>query len=495
MMSIQPVQPVPLAACPPVRQDPRDTGGHAASATWRCALGILLALCLLAGGLGDATADGLAGVPPSTRPAVPADGDEPAVPVRNIVEMTLAGPLEERAAAFSAFAGVGRRALSMGEVLGALERARVTPDVAAVVLRLTGPQPALAQVQALRRKVAEVRAAGKKVFCLLSAAGHAQYLLAAAADRIAIVPAGSLNLVGLSADVYFLKDLLDTIGVQMDLIQTGAFKGAAEPFTRTSMSPESRRNLTSVLDDQYGGMVADVAKGRGLTPKKVKALIDNGPYSAREALKRGLVDWVAYPDQFDARVKAALKGPTQFAREPFGRRGAPAGVATNPLALMSAMLSMLSPPSAPPVSGRPRVAVIYVTGPIVTGESDVGLLGGEQAASGPVCRALRRARRDDTVHAVVLRVNSPGGSVLASDLIWRDVGECARVKPVIASFGDLAASGGYYVSAPATAIVAEAATITGSIGVVGGEVVRGGLYAKLGIRRRSPTTSAATSPG
>jgi protease-4 len=416
----------------------------------------------------------LAGPSATTQPA----------PVRNIIEMTLSGTLAERRAAFELF---GEAPLSMGQVGAALERARTDPVVAGVTLRLASVRLGPAQVQTLCSQVAAVRAAGKQVFCTLEDAGHAEYLLAAACDRVALAPAGSLDLVGLTADVYFLKGLLDKIGVQADLIQTGSFKGAAEPLTRTSMSPELREQMTRLLDDLYEQMVAGIAAGRKLPAEKVKALIDEGPFTADEARKAGLIDWVVYPDEFDAKVKADLSGRTQFVKESFGRQTLPASVTSNPLALMGAVLSMLSPPTPAPPSGRPRIAVVYVTGAMVAGNREMDFPGQDQAASTPVCQALRQARRDESVRAVVLRIDSPGGSVLASDLIWHEVVECVKIKPLIVSMGDTAASGGYYIAAPATAIVAQPGTITGSIGVVGGKIVIRGLYEKIGIDKETIT--------
>jgi len=412
--------------------------------------------------------------------------DTPAAdqPVGNIVEMTLSGQLTERP---DPYAGLfGRTSLSLRQVADALDRARTDERTVAVVLKLRGAGLTFTQVQALRDRVARVRKAGKKVFCSLISAGQGEYLLAASCDRAAVVPAGGLNLVGLRADVYFLKGLLDKIGVQADLLQVGRFKGAAENLTRTGMSPELRRMLTGVLDETYERMVADIAAGRGMPAAKVRALIDAGPYTADKALKAGLVDWVVYADEFDARIKAEMKRPTRFVKESFGRQTFAAGNLENPLALFGTIMRMMNP-TPPTPSGKPRVAVVYVTGTIVVGNAQTGLFGSQQAASTPICRALMQARQDESIKAVVLRVNSPGGSALASDLIWHEVGRCARAKPVIVSMGDVAASGGYYVSASATAIVAQPGTITGSIGVVGGKIVLGGLYGKIGVTKETIT--------
>lgn len=417
-----------------------------------------------------------AGAAAAAGPAVDADQ-----PVRNIVEMSFPGTLAERPGVLELLTPMR---LSVGEVIEALERARTSDRVAAVVLKPGQAGLTFGQVHALREKVAAIRASGKRVFCLLESAGNAEYLLAASADRIGLVPAGGVDLVGLTAEVYFIKGLLDRLGVRADLLQMGAYKGVSEQFTADAMSPELKKVLTDVLDETYEWMAAEVAAGRGLSVEAAKTAIDGGPYDAKGALKAGLVDWVVYADGFDAHVKDELKGPTQFVKERFGRQGLSESAMSNPMALLGAMMSRLNPPE-PAASGLPRVGVVYVTGPIVVGSGQLDLFGGEQAAAAPIVLALRRMRHDPAVRAVVLRVNSPGGSVLASDLIWHEVALCAKAKPVIASMGDVAASGGYYVAAPATAIVAQPTTITGSIGVVGGKIVLGGLYDKLGIHKET----------
>jgi protease-4 len=244
------------------------------------------------------------------------------------------------------------------------------------------------------------------------------------------------------------------------------------------MSPQFRKNLEGILDDYFEkGLVETIAAARqskGLTPEKVKKLIDEGPYGARAAAKAGLIDRVAYADDFKASFKAALGAEEVKVVKDYEKAKSKDLDLSNPFDL----LKLLSPPKAKE-SKKPKVAVIYATGVITTGKGLPGLFGGEACGSTTMIEAIRQAEDDKTVKAIVLRVDSPGGSALASDLIWHALVKCK--KPVVASMSDTAASGGYYISMAAKKIYAEPGTLTGSIGVVGGKIVLGGLENKVGL--------------
>jgi protease-4 len=334
-------------------------------------------------------------------------------------------------------------------------------SVRGVLIRLDGMPFSLAQVEEIRRVIKTIRASGRPVVVYLDEdVGNAGYYLATAADRVLAHPAMTLDLIGLSAEMLYYRGILDTLGVGMQYAARSEYKSAIEPLTRNGPSPASIEQLNALLDDLHGGLVDAIAEGRGRTREEAQALLDEGPWTAREALEKGLIEGVAYPDEFDELLAGTF--PKHFTLDDRYRvRDGTTGWA-NPR----------------------RIAVVTVAGAIVSGPSEgPGLFGGEETAgSETVVKALEQAARDDTVKAVVLRVDSPGGSAFASDQIWRGVEMVQRAqKPVVVSMGGYAASGGYYVSAGADAILALPSTVTGSIGVFGGKVNFEGLFDKAGI--------------
>jgi protease-4 len=272
---------------------------------------------------------------------------------------------------------------------------------------------------------------------------------------------------GLRAEVLFLGPALETLGVSVDLEPVGRFKSAIETFTRSTMSEEAREALASLVDDLFAQLCARVAEGRNLTAQQVEKLVDRGPFLAQDAKAAGLVDRLAYEDEILTELAGGdtpkqlgkLASPRRYERLRRRRyRGFRDG-------------------------GPARVAWIPIVGAIRSSEPGGGLGTETGATSATIVHALRRARRAKDIEAVLVRVDSPGGSALASDVIWREVARTREVKPVIVSMGDHAASGGYYVAAPATAVVAAGTTITGSIGVFGGKFSIGELYRKIGVNK------------
>jgi protease-4 len=299
----------------------------------------------------------------------------------------------------------------------------------------------------------------------LTTAGTNQYLLAAACDEIILAPPGMLMVPGVRLEMTFFKDMQGKHGLEEDMLKMGKCKGAAEPFTRSSMSPALRENLEALVDDSYEQMVAMIAKDRKLEDYQVKTLLDQGLFTAAAARKAGLVDRVAYADELldDLRKKHKkdeLKVVTDYKKK---RSRAEFSGLTGMIKMMELMLG--GRPTAH-VTGKKQIAVVYAVGSIVQGKSSKGILGGSVLGSSTIVKALRTAAKNPNVRAIVLRVDSPGGSSVASDLIWREIVKIK--KPVIASMGDIAGSGGYYISMGADKIFAEPGTLTGSIGVVGG---------------------------
>ncbi len=270
---------------------------------------------------------------------------------------------------------------------------------------------------------------------------------------------------GLRIEGWFLRDLLDRLGLRAEVLRVGEFKTAGEMLARRGMSEAQRAQLEALLDDLYAVLVDGIAEGRGLGAERVRELIDGGPYRARAAAEAGLIDACLFPDEVEEALAALA-----------GRPGAGPALSWADFPAYHALRASDVGPRAP-WSEPPRIAYVVVSGFVRSGGGAAGV------ASDAYRALLRRLELDPAVRAVVLRVESPGGDSLASDLIWRSVRRLAAAKPVVASLGEVAASGGYYVACAADAILAESATLTGSIGVVGGRLDPKGLYRRLGVAR------------
>ena len=348
---------------------------------------------------------------------------------------------------------------TVGGVVDALRKARVDDRVRAVVL-VPPLQPGLwGKVQEVRAAVQDFRLSGKPAVAYLEYGGGQQYYLATACAQILLAPTSPLDLVGVAMYEPFAREALDKIGAYPDMLHAGDFKTAANVFTETTFTPFHREMNESLSRDLYEQLVAGVAEGREMPVPAVRALIDDGPFLPGDAVGRGLVDGLAYEDELMERL---ADGGEPLARLPYAdyRRVDPESLG---------------------LDAGPSLAVVHAVGPIVLGDSSADAGGGSVAAAQPLAEALRAARENEAIEAIVLRIDSPGGSAVASDLIWREVVRAGAEKPVVASMSDLAASGGYYLAMAADVIVAQPGTLTGSIGVVGGKLVLGDMFAKLGI--------------
>ncbi len=336
--------------------------------------------------------------------------------------------------------------------------------VAAVLFKIENTQLGTARIEELRDMMAFLRARGKRVFAYAPSPSTREYYLASAADAIVLHPAGELALIGMSQSVTFYKGAMDRIGVHADLVRIGAFKGAMEPFVMNEQSPDVRANKTRLLDDVFGRLTTTIASDRTRIGKKmsagdVRTLIDRGLFTPAQAQAAGLIDGIADQGQLEMVIARALGRPD-------------VGITD---------LEM-TPVASGAWPGR-RIAVVLVDGTIVDGPSQELPFGiGGVAGSDSLLSALEECRADSTVGAVVLRVNSPGGSAFASDVIARAILQLRAIgKPVVVSMGDMAASGGYYIAAPADIVFAEPSTITGSIGIFTLKVNAAKLVGTLGI--------------
>jgi protease-4 len=395
-----------------------------------------------------------------------------------IAHIRLAGELDEAPVGEGIFGATGE---NLRMKLERIKKAKNDPNVKALLVEIDGLHLGLfgfGKVEEVRRAIADFHQSGKKCYAYLEEASGIDYLIALACDEVYLPPPGSFEFLGLRIEMSFYKELLDKIGIKADFLQMGEAKGAAEPFTRTSMSPENRKQYELVLDDFYqNGIVQTIIASRPArkwSADDVKKLIDDAPYTAHQAKDLGLVDQMAYRDELEDRITKDLKIDGLATAKDYGKTKA--DLDENPF---SALMKLMSPPKKK-TSSKPKIAVVYAVGPIVTGKGGEGLFGGGAVGSTTMVQAIRKAEEDETVKAIVLRVDSPGGSALASDLIWHELRKSK--KPTIASMGDIAASGGYYISMGCKKVYAEPGTLTGSIGVVGGKIVTHGLEEWIGVR-------------
>lgn len=378
----------------------------------------------------------------------------------------LGDDIRERSRA--AFGARRETAFSFLDLLRSLDHAAADPRVSGVLLRFQGSGPhRFNQAAALRRRVDRLREVGVPVVAWAESLTAAQLWIASGADRLWLPESGAVQLVGLRSEQLFLKDLLDKLGVEPEVVHVGRYKSAGEIATRRSMSPEQREQVEAWQEDLYSGLVDAIGRGRGLEPEAVRERVDRGPYAAAAAREAGLIDGFLYADELEEVLRPLSRGGDASREVVF-------------LDFASYLRRVVVDPGWRPLwRPLPQLAYVVATGNVLRGTSRRGI------SSDPVSRLLARVREDDGTRGVVLRVDSPGGDAVASDLLYRALELTAREKPVVVSMGEVAASGGYYLAAAAHAIWIEPGSLTGSIGVVGGKLNLEGLYRRLGIGRDS----------
>lgn len=368
---------------------------------------------------------------------------------------------------------------SLSKIITRLEKAGDDKSLTGVILHLKGTKVGWAKLNELREAILKVRKKNKKVYAWIESGMTKDYLIATACDQIVMPESATLILLGLRAEVSFYKNLFDMLDIKPDILRVGEYKSAAEPYTRTKMSEPFREEMSAILDDYFRQITSTISKSRGLNEKQVESAINAGPYMAVDAKKLKLIDHIAYEDQLPALItggnsKTEVRVIKKYAKKRLDTNFS--GIA----GLIKLMDLLAGIDSSQRIGSGPRIAVIYATGAIMSGSSSKGgLLGTNVLGSDTFIKAVNKAAKDEKVKAIVVRVNSPGGSALASDLMWRALEKAG--KPIVVSMGDVAASGGYYISMGANQIFAEPGTLTGSIGVVGGKLAIEGLYNKIGI--------------
>jgi protease-4 len=388
-------------------------------------------------------------------------GREPAVPNKATLELRVGGSLAEVAPNDVVGYLRGTRTPTVRAIVDNLRKAKVDARVRAVMLKPTGfESPFWAKVQEIRDAVLDFKKSGKPVYAYVEYGGDREYYLSTAADKIFLMPSSPLDLTGVATYELFLRGTFDKIGVYPDLHRIGEYKTAVNTFKEKGYTPAHKEMDESMNRDLYEQIVRGIADGRKKNEADIRTLIDDGPFLPEDAVRAGLVDDVAYEDQVDDKLRAGEKR---------------ARLDTDDYARVS--LSSVG------LNKGPRIAVIYASGTINSGKSGYDPVNGAVVGSDTLIEYIKQARRDSSTRAIVLRIDSPGGSTVASDAIWRElvITKMERAdRPLVVSMSDLAASGGYYIAMPAQVIVAQPSTLTGSIGIFGGKFVTGGLYEKLG---------------
>jgi len=397
----------------------------------------------------------------------------------DLLEVKIDGELPEELPQAGFVRRLIRTRLTFRDYLLMLREAKDDPHLNAVIFHIRDPHIGWARAWELREIIKELRHAGLSTTAFLESADNRSYYIAAACDEIFLVPTGQVRIRGLTGEVMFLKKALEKLKVKAELSHAGKYKSAHEIFTRTGMSPAHREEINDILDNLFGHWIGELSDDRHIGEKRMKTLVDRGTFLAADAKKAGLVDGLCYYDEIEEVYEERL------CRKPRSTK----------LVRYSAYRAVDHPISQH-FKTRPRIAVVYATGPITTGSSSDFAPTGRSTGADSVAESLREAGKDRNVAGILVRVSSPGGSALASDLIWREMEQSAKKgnpdeernqKPVMVSMGDVAASGGYYIASAADKILAGPSTITGSIGVIGGKFNLGGLAETVGVKVETVT--------
>jgi len=388
----------------------------------------------------------------------------PTIADEAVLQVRLSGGLPEHVAEDVSLASLqGKTPVTLLTLLKAIEEAAADDRIKALEIRFDRLRVGWAKAQELRWAIDGFRESGKPVYAYLHNAGMLDYYVASVADDLRAAPESLLDVKGLRAEVMFYKDFFDKLGVDVEMERIGRFKSGAEPYSRSEMSDEFREVLDLMLDQYMDQFLDGVAERRGFTSGELRTLLDEGPFLPNRAVEVGLIDGIAYPDQFNDLMSEELE--LDELNKVSLREYVSAGAVTLE------------------ESSSNRIAVLYGVGTIL--RTNGGLFGGDRVlASDAFNRTVRQLREDDSIDAVILRIDSPGGDAIASDEMWRELNLLAEEKPIIVSMSDVAASGGYYMAMIEDApILAYPGTVTGSIGVYFGKLNLRGLYDKVGLKK------------
>ena len=390
----------------------------------------------------------------------------PSVPDNSVLVLSISGDLpdyvpEERLT--KAF-GI-QQAQSFSSLLTQLRKAKVDNRIGAVLLDINFPGIGWGKADELRDAIADFRTSGKPAYAYLEIGTNREYYIATAAEKIYLSPPGSLYVNGFAAEAMFYKGSLDKLGIEADVIQIGPkYKNAPDQYTRTAMSDGQKEVINALLDEYFTRFTTAIAETRKKSIDDVKALIDTAPFTAAQAKTQGLIDDTLYREQVDEALKSRLGYKSD-----------------DKLRSIRGSQYREIPSDSLGLNKGEKIAVIYASGAINSGKSSSGPVSGSMVGSDTIVQAVNQAANDNSIKAIVLRVDSPGGSALASDMMWFALENAKAKKPLVVSMSDVAASGGYYIACNANKIVAEPSTITGSIGMFMGKPVLKGLYNWLGV--------------
>ncbi len=384
----------------------------------------------------------------------------PAVASNSAIVVRLSGDIPEKPP-LSGLLDSGDGGVTVPNLWLALRRAARDSRITAIMLEPDGLSAGWGKLEEIRADIEAFRKSGKPVFAYLRDPGSREYYAALAADRIYLGPQETLMLKGLRAETMYFKKTLDKLGVQVQIEHAGKYKDFGDMFTRTDMSPETREVMTGMVDGIYGNLVAHIAADRRKSPEQVRAIIDQGPFTASRALVAGLVDELRFEDQAWGELQSRL------------RSGPPKKISISDYIRVAQSEA----------GGRSRIALLAAAGDIVRGQPSNDGSGEANLTSYGFDKLLDRVANDSDIKGAIVRIDSPGGEVTASDEIWRHMNLLSKKKPLVISMSDTAASGGYYMAMTGDPIIAYPETLTGSIGVVFGKPDLHGLYDKLGISK------------
>ncbi|MGG8496457.1 signal peptide peptidase SppA [Tenacibaculum sp. TC6] len=358
--------------------------------------------------------------------------------------------------------------LALNEIIAAIENAKYDNKIKGISIKTSFVNAGVAQTQAIRNKLEEFKESGKFVYAYNDFYEQKNYYLSSVADSIFVNPVGVIDFRGLSTEILYYKDFEDKYGVKMEVIRHGKYKSAVEPYLANEMSEANREQITSFLKSIWSEMTDDISRNRKISIEQLNVIADESKGRNAELAKENrLVDEVVYEDEYNDKLETLIDAKPNF---------------------ISIQEYIKSGKGRIKSTAKDKIAVIYAQGQILYGEGNEDIIG-----QGLINKAIRKARKDNDVKAIVLRVNSPGGSALASELIWRELELAKKEKPLVVSMGNLAASGGYYIACNADKIVAEPTTITGSIGVFGMLPNVNTLADKIGINAEQVSTNSSAN--
>ena len=388
----------------------------------------------------------------------------------SVLELQLNRPISDYVGnnALDPFSSIFEQAQGLDEILHAITVAKDDEDIKGISLNNNFLLAGLAQTQAIRKALEEFKSSGKFVYAYADFYPQKDYYLASVADSIFVNPVGALDFRGLSSEVLFFKDLQEKTGVKLEVIRHGKYKSAVEPFIANEMSEANRTQISELIGSLWNSVIEEVSDSRGILPEALNTIADTlGGRTPEFAQQSGLLDGVVFYDEYEKKLKHAIDSVLD--EEP--------NLVTLDEYVIRSNKKVVN-------KGSEKVAVVFAQGEILYGEGGPDVIG-----QGIITEAIRDARDDEKVKAIVLRVNSPGGSALTSDIIWREIELAKEKKPVVVSMGNVAASGGYYIATGADKIFAEPTTITGSIGVFGTIPNMTELAADIGINAEQVGTN------